>query len=267
MVGMSFLLSNEQLIKLASLGEPTFTDASFAWVFWETKTDIVKEFLPPGLSIVDPYAIAYVANFPKTNFSPPYKESALFLAVQSETGKKGIYCLAMPVTNEIALFAGRDAGYPKKIASINYDENKGIITGSAERYGQKFVEIILNTNKKLNLPSNSNMLEYISSRGAFVFNIMNNHTDSFESSEAKSFVVRQRIKIKADRMEFCEAKINLNPSKFDPWSTIPIKNIICGMVSQGQTKMMELNMDHPIPLLSSMTLNLPRMSDIHHFIS
>jgi acetoacetate decarboxylase len=267
MVGMSFLLSKEQLLKLASLGEPTFTDASFAWVFWETKTEIVKELLPAGLSMIDPYAIAYVANFPKTNFSPPYKESALFLAVQSKTGKKGIYCLAMPVTNEVALFAGRDAGYPKKIATINYDENNGIITGSVERYGQKFVEIILNTNKKLNLPSNSNLLEYISSKGALVFNIMNNQTDSFESSEVKSFVVRQRIKIKPDRMEFCEAQINLIPSKFDPWSTIPINKIICGMAFQGQTKMMELNMDHPIPVGLAIRLYLPRMSDIHHFIS
>jgi acetoacetate decarboxylase len=264
---MSFRLSNDQLMKLASLGEATFFDAKIAWVFWETEKSVCENLLPPGLSIVDPLAMAFVSEYPKTNFSPPYKESALFLTVQSESGKKGIYCLAMPVTNEVALFAGRDVGYPKKIANIQYAEKGGLITGSVERYGQKFVEISLNKNKTTTIAEDAKLLEYISPKGGLIFNIINVYTESFMLPEKKAYVVRQRIKAKPDQAVYCDAQIKLNASIYDPWKEIPVKKIIGGMAFQGQTKMLGVDLDHPVDIAKSIMVDFARMNDMHHFIS
>jgi acetoacetate decarboxylase len=61
-----------------------------------------------------------VANYPRTNFGVSYLESALFLRAEFD-GEEGNYCLAMPVTNDMALILGREVfGYPKKMANIQF---------------------------------------------------------------------------------------------------------------------------------------------------
>jgi acetoacetate decarboxylase len=57
-----------------------FYGAEMLTIFWETKPEIVARLLPPPLKPADrPVAMAFVANYPRTNFDLVYKESALFL--------------------------------------------------------------------------------------------------------------------------------------------------------------------------------------------
>ena len=266
MKSMSFKLSQEQMMKIAGLGDATLYDARFGWVMWETDKNVVEKFLPPGLVIVDPYAIAFIANYPKTNFSPPYKESALFLAVESTNGKKGIYCMAMPVTDEVALFAGRNIGYPKKIATIKFNEANGVITGSVERYQIPFASFTINENKEISIPPDHKLFEYINPKGATVFNIIAVHSESFVALDMKSYLIRQKIKAKPEMAKICEGSIAFTPSKYDPWYEIPIKKMICALSFRGQTKMMDVNMDQPIDGAKAFPVSFPRSYDAHHYI-
>ena len=79
---MSFVQSFENLMKMTR-ETYDFYDAEMLTVIWETKPEIVKRLLPPPLKPGKmPLAVAFVANYPKTNFGVTYLESALFLRAE-----------------------------------------------------------------------------------------------------------------------------------------------------------------------------------------
>ena len=85
-----------------------FYDAEVLTVYFETKAQIVEKLLPPPLKPSQiPVGAAFVANYPKTNFGVTYRESALFLMAE-HNGEEGAFCLAMPVTNDMAMIGGRE---------------------------------------------------------------------------------------------------------------------------------------------------------------
>ena len=92
-----------------------FYDAEMLTAFWETKPEIIAKLLPPPLKPT-PYPIAYafVAFYPSTNFDVTYMETALFIRAVFN-GEEGGYCLAMPVTNDMAMiYGGRYSVFQKK---------------------------------------------------------------------------------------------------------------------------------------------------------
>ena len=120
-----------------------FYGAEMLLALFRTDPAVVREVLPKPLKPApEPLAMAFVANYPRTNFGPPYYEGALFV-VASYKGELGGYCLSMPVTNDTALIAGREQfGFPKKIAEeITLDHGDDHVTGSVTRKGVKILEI------------------------------------------------------------------------------------------------------------------------------
>ena len=109
---MGFVKSFEAILAQSSK-TADFYDAEMLTVLWETKPDIVRRLLPPPLKpAAQPLAMAFVANYPRTNFDVTYQESALFLRAEWE-GEEGGYCLSMSVTNDIAMAGGREIfGFP-----------------------------------------------------------------------------------------------------------------------------------------------------------
>jgi acetoacetate decarboxylase len=128
-----------------------FYDAEMLTIFWETKPEIVARLLPPPLQPAkDSIAVAFVANYPRTNFDVTYKESALFLRAV-HNGEEGLYCLSMPVTNDMAMAGGREVfGFPKKIADIHFERDGEAIHGWTERRGVRFMEVRARLNGKFN---------------------------------------------------------------------------------------------------------------------
>ena len=120
-------------------------------VYFETKTEILAHLLPPPLKpAADPIGIVFVANYPKTNFGVSYLESALFLTAEHD-GDEGIYCLSMPVTNDMAMIGGREIfGYPKKIGKIYFAREGNHARGWTERHGTRFLEIKAKLTGKFN---------------------------------------------------------------------------------------------------------------------
>ena len=79
-----------------------------------TTMEAVQRLLPPPLEPAETLACtAFVGEYHRTNFIPPYNEAAVFIPCQYK-GEVGSYCLAMPVTTDIAMIGGREVyGYPK----------------------------------------------------------------------------------------------------------------------------------------------------------
>jgi len=113
-----------------------FYGAEMLTIFWETKPETVAKLLPPPLKPANqPIAMAFVANYPRTNFDVVYKESALFLRAVYN-GEEGGYCLSMPVTNDMAMAAGREfLGFPKKMADVYFKRDGGSVEGGRSDAG------------------------------------------------------------------------------------------------------------------------------------
>jgi len=95
-----------------------------------------KRILPFGLWLSDPAAgVLFIANYTKTNFTIPYKETGLLINVRTMLGS-GVHCCWMLVDDDTALIYGRELlGYPKKMASIAFEENGNHISASVTRRG------------------------------------------------------------------------------------------------------------------------------------
>ncbi|MEJ2589753.1 MAG: acetoacetate decarboxylase family protein, partial [Deltaproteobacteria bacterium] len=149
---MGFVESLEKIAE-SSKKNGEFYDAEVLTIYFETKQEVVARLLPSPLKPAQfPLGVAFVANYPKTNFGVTYQESGLSLAAQFN-GEEGVYCLAMPVTDDMALILGREVfGYPKKIGEIQLSRNENQVDGWTERHGVRFLEAKANLTGKFNDP-------------------------------------------------------------------------------------------------------------------
>ncbi len=259
-------------MKVVAMGDATFIGARVAWIFWETEKSIVDKLLPPGLACVDPIACAYVSDFPKTNFSLPYNESALFVTVKSEIGRKGIYCLAMPITDENAMFLGRDVGYPKKIAKIGFEEDPKtrVVTGTVERCGQQFAKIVLTPGKAPAAvpPLAAKVTDYVNPDGSTnVYNIFSPYSAAFKKEDAKGLLLRQKIKSRPENdPQPCDGTIELKTSKFDPWAELKVKQPLGGVFFVGKMTMGAIDIEREIDLMQLYPLYF-KFYDVQHYAS
>ena len=103
----SFIKTMEQLQQTAG-GKTIFFDARMLTVYWETKPEIIEKILPKCLKPGPvPLVNAFIADYPRTSFCPPYKEAGIFVLAEKD-GVLGNYCLDMPITDGMAMAMGRE---------------------------------------------------------------------------------------------------------------------------------------------------------------
>jgi acetoacetate decarboxylase len=235
------------LSEILSYAKPTadFYGAEMLIVFWETKPEIIAKLLPPQLKPADqPIAMAFVADYPRTNFDVTYKESALFLRAVYN-GEEGGYCLSMPVTNDMAMAAGREVfGFPKKMAAIHFKRDGLVVEGWTERRGIRFMDIRANLTGKFNDPAAQEILPAALKPGTNgVFNAISYNFKYFPAPEGSAFdynprLVRQETVFRPKEMLLGEAEINLRPSDYDPWMEVEIVRILGAIYMQGDNSML-----------------------------
>lgn len=121
---------------------PRLTGAELLWLRFSTEPEVVRAVLPRPLRVPDdPLATAFVASYPKTNFGLPYREAVLALDATYH-GEPGQYSIAMPVTDDMAMAAGREGyGYPKKLAEIELRRRDHHALGSVARHGVEIMRL------------------------------------------------------------------------------------------------------------------------------
>jgi len=115
---MLYCLKKEELEKLKRthfIAE--FINAEMLSATYVTDENAAREIIPkPLLPTKTPLATVFVARYPETNFGCVYNEGALFLHCEYKK-ERGLYCLSMPVDDDMAMVGGREQfGYPKKMA-------------------------------------------------------------------------------------------------------------------------------------------------------
>jgi len=143
---MLYALSGSELrlLRAANRGRlPIFTGAEMLIASYRTRASVVADLLPRPLRPTrKPLAVAFIARYPETNFGPAYNEGALFVQARYRR-KTGLYCLSMPVTDDMAMAAGREIlGFPKKMADrITLDTSGPRKVGSVIRKGVEILRI------------------------------------------------------------------------------------------------------------------------------
>jgi acetoacetate decarboxylase len=221
----------------------TYSDAESLTVYFETKPDIVAKLLPPPLRPAkSPIAAVLLANYPRTNLGISYAESALFLSADFR-GEQGVYCLAMDVTDDMALILGRERfGYPKKMGEISLTRAGQRMTGWVHRRGVRFCEVEVNLNGKFNeavmhelvaeqlqSPDGANQVIY----NFKYFPAVNGHIDD-ASFDHNPRLVRSVAERKLKTMEIGEARLSFYQSKYDPWSDVEIVRTLGAIYTVGE---------------------------------
>jgi len=102
-------------------------------VAFETDLEAALEALPAPLALSEPAtAILSFYEYPWTTFGP-YNEAILSLLVEHK-GRRMNYIMHIAVTTEPPMLAGREIwGFPKKLAQIEFKNDRDMIYGTLER--------------------------------------------------------------------------------------------------------------------------------------
>jgi len=237
---MGFVKSLEEIVeKYQDRGE--FYDAEMLTVYFETKPEVVERLLPPPLEPAElPIGGVFVANYPKTNFGVTYLESALLLQAQFE-GEEGAYCLAMPVTDDMALILGREVfGYPKKIGNIHLERSGKDVEGWTERHGVRFLEIRAKLTGKFNDTAAQEMItENMESQQDFVvYNFKYFPAPGRDGFDYNPRLIREAVEFAPNVIEMGEAELMLQSSEHDPWGDVEIIKVLGAVYTIGNNTML-----------------------------
>lgn len=236
---------------LKSRGKPTadFTDAEMLWLVWETTPEAISTLLPPPLKpAAKPVAVAFLADYPSTNFSVPYKESALLIRA-SYKGSEGYYCLSMPVTDDMAMAGGREGwGYPKKMANISFSRTGDSAEGYTERHGIKFMQVKAKLTNKVN--DNNAALDELLALGINPNGEFSDRSFLFKHSPSPvangifdypPLLVEGFTRMRPKKFLWAETEIDITPSKYDPWGEVPVERMLGGFYCVGDNSMLHGN--------------------------
>ncbi len=233
---MSFVKTPQELLQISQT-RTEFYNAEMVFAFWLTRPEIVEHLLPPPLQPADmPLVSAFVASYPQTSFGPPYYEGALCLSAQYQ-GVLGNYCLAMPVTDDMAMASGREYfGFPTKMAErIQLDRSGDGLLGYVERKGILFFELEFTPDEKSVDESFKTLIRmgfaFHQETGActFLFNQMSDYPPR---------MIRQNTIFRPKTIEFGQAQVKMMPSSCDPWYEVEVVNTVGGMRIIGDNTML-----------------------------
>ena len=237
---MGFVKSLEEIAKNYQQNAE-FYDAEILAVYFETKPEVVKRLLPPPLKPAAlPIGVTFVANYPRTNFGVTYSESALFLQAQFN-GEEGAYCLAMPVTDDMALILGREVfGYPKKIGNIHLKRNGEEVEGWTERHGVRFLEVRAKLTGTFNDEAAQKMMmeNMASNLDVVAYNFKYFPAPGRDGFDYNPRLIREEVELRPKSLEMGEAELVFRSSDHDPWGDVEIVRVLGAVYTIGDNRML-----------------------------
>jgi len=231
---MLYALDRSELQQLRNANwTAEFTGAEVLSAVFRTDPGVLAQILPrPLRPPANPLALAFVAHYPQTSFGTVYNEAALF--VQAEyRGRSGMYCLSMPVDDDMAMAGGREVfGYPKKMAeSISLQTVGSKVIGSAVRKGTEILRIEAEPKTAEGIEKLA-MTGVSDPNGARSFEVTAYMFKYFTAPSMRGFdylprLVAEPIVLRphADVL-FGDGTVTLTSSPFDPLGEVPVVEMV-----------------------------------------
>ena len=232
---MLYCLKKEELEKLKRthfIAE--FINAEMLSATYVTDKNAAREIIPkPLLPTKTPLATVFVARYPETNFGCVYNEGALFLHCEYKK-ERGLYCLSMPVDDDMAMVSGREQfGYPKKMADkITLEKVENRVVGSVIRKKEEILRIDCELMKEV--PSNVMDDVGIQTKdwdGTPCLRVISFLYKYFQSPGGTSFDYLPRLirepTLMRKKGEVLEGRgeVKVSSSPFDPLGDVPVKEM------------------------------------------
>jgi acetoacetate decarboxylase len=218
-----------------------FYDVEALTVFFMTKPEVAERLIPPPLRTAKaPIGMVFLANYPRTSFGVAYLESALFMMTEFN-GEEGVYCLAMPVTNDMALILGREIfGYPKKIGNIHFKRRGNDVEGWTERHGVRLLNIQAKLTGKFNNEAAQGMMRetFQLDRDLVIYNYKYFQAPTMKGFDYNPRLIREVVKLHRNSLEMGEAELVLRSSDHDPWGDIQIVQVLGAVYTTGNNTML-----------------------------
>jgi acetoacetate decarboxylase len=240
---VGFVQSPEELVGFRARETFDFFDAEALTVYWETSSMTVERLLPPPLEPARrPLVTAFLANYPSTSFGVGYREAALFLRA-AFGGEEGGYCLAMSVTDDMALVGGREIfGYPTKLAAIEFARHGQEAGGWAERRGVRFFELRATLGGQPN--AEGGLAAIAATRGSdggpsvlTVYNFKHFIAPDLDGFDYPPRLIREEVEFRPAAVEVGEAEVALRPSAYAPWSEVEVARVLGAVYTNGHCSM------------------------------
>ena len=237
---MGFVQTFEEIIKMAR-ETYDFYEAEMLMLAWETRLEVARRLLPPPLEPAErPVALAFLANYPETNFSGPYNEGALLLQAGFK-GEPGYYCLSMPVSDDYAMAGGREQfGYPKKLARIALRRAGNEVWGMIERRGINFFCASATLDGEDACPEMGQIAaQAASEQGMTVFNFKHFMDPGGANFDYKPRLVSGKVVMRPRITEFGRGKVIITHSEYDPWSEVEVVRMLGAVYTVGDNSMLK----------------------------
>ena len=139
-------------IKSTPIGGPLYPPGPYKYpnvegiiIFGNVKKTNASEVLPDPLKVGTGMSIIFINNYPDSTIGS-YHEMVIFIParLKKEYGIKmsGIFCPYIYVTSDKAFAAGREIwGFPKKMASFNFEKRENSVIGIVERHNKQILKI------------------------------------------------------------------------------------------------------------------------------
>ncbi|MGO9452835.1 MAG: acetoacetate decarboxylase family protein [Candidatus Binataceae bacterium] len=215
MANTSWVKSPDQIKKIEdALAAPAFLDGRTLTVTYLTRPEIIRAVLPPPLEPVgEPLVSVGVGTFGGSNCVGPFAGGWVDVRARYKDIEAS-YCLAMPMSTDVAIIFGRELfGEPKKQGRVRLESDGDVTRGVVDRFGIPYlsVEARLTEDLPINGPSTSDR---------FHFKFM--HSADGRGLEFDPIIVQAHFDTKLRVLRRGQGKAAFKPSHHDPLTELEI---------------------------------------------
>jgi acetoacetate decarboxylase len=196
------------------LAVPAFLEGKTVTVSFVTRPEFVRAVLPPPLEPADePLVSIGVGSFGSSNCVGAFDGGWVDVKARYN-GIEGNYCLAMPMSTDVAIIFGRELfGEPKKQARVSLASVGPEVRGTVERRGVPYIIVEATVNERVTIdgPAQSDR---------FHFKFM--HAADGRGLEFDPIIVHAHFDTKVRVIRRGAGRVILKPSHHDPISQIEI---------------------------------------------
>jgi acetoacetate decarboxylase len=193
----------------------------------------VERILPPGIEPAEGPGLVTLLCYPATEVQHPFNEAVVMVPVRVDE-TLGNYVPYIYVTTDEALIPGRElAGFPKKLAEVEWERDGDRFRGSVTRWGRR----ILAVEGRVRGPMPE---EAAAARGdgpgapSINYKLVPGPAGEIEIEE----ITKVQLEVVPREQEIGEARLRCEPSDLDP---------VAALVPDGEGPMVMMLSDNTIP--------------------
>jgi acetoacetate decarboxylase len=226
MAKSSWVKSVEEIKKIEDvLAAPAFLEGRTLTVSYLTRAEIIRQILPPPLEPAgEPLVSVGVGTFGSSNCVGAFAGGWVDVRAKYK-GIEANYCLAMPMSTDVAIIFGRELfGEPKKQGRVRLESDGDVMRGAIERHGIDYlaVEARLVEDVPMSGPAMSDR---------FHFKFM--HSADGRGLEFDPVIVHAHFETKLRALRRGAGKVVFKPSRHDPIAELEIVELRGAIYMEG----------------------------------